>query len=115
IEVTITNTNKIVQPNPIQRSNNNLRFNKDQKKTRLLQTMGVSWFVSYHYHNKKDSSHLKWKNANTLGPRISSYNNSMQYHEEYLHSILNKSDNRLNINQLDLTAEEIKYMIRELL
>lgn len=56
-------------------------------KTKLLQSMGKSLFVSYLYFKNIDSNHLFWKNVEStksLQLRISAFKRSKMFHKIYL-------------------------------
>ena len=54
---------------------------KDCNGGRLLTTLGATWFVSYLYYLKIDSTHLNWKK---FEERKSNFYKSHKYHKEWL-------------------------------
>ncbi|MCM1320858.1 MAG: hypothetical protein NC041_01620 [Bacteroides sp.] len=89
-------------------------FNLD--RGRELTTMGASWFVSYKYHELIDKTHNNWaKVEKTLENRISVYGKSDKYHKYWLKEVLKMDDRNLNKNKLELEADEIKRMAKEVL
>ncbi|MCL1944622.1 MAG: hypothetical protein FWF56_02285 [Firmicutes bacterium] len=82
---------------------------------RKLQTMGASWFVSYKYYNHIEKQHTNFCNAKNTQSRESAYNNSTKFHKQFLEKVLEMNDNSLNLNRINLRANQIKQMAKELL
>ncbi|MBR2376930.1 MAG: hypothetical protein IKA85_04025 [Clostridia bacterium] len=80
-----------------------------------LTTLGSSWFVSYSYYLKIDSTHKNWNMVTTTYNRIRNYKISTQYHELWLEKILYMNDANLNKNSLGLSAKTVKEMAKKLL
>lgn len=81
----------------------------------ILKKMGATWFVSYACHDHCDKSHMNWDKVRTSGMRISYYNRSKQYHEQWLQHVLTMNDANLSKNTIGLTPCETKKMAKELL
>lgn len=88
-------------------------------KTRLLRSMGKSWFISYLYYLKIDNQHLNWQNSNlsqkALQTRISNFNNSKEFYKIYLNEIIKSNPSSLDTNKLGLSGEDIIMMSNELI
>ncbi len=80
-----------------------------------LAKIGASWFVSYAYYEKIDRTHKNWNNIGTASVRVSKYNKSRAFHKKWLLEVINMNPNNLNKNTIDLSAEVIKDMAKELL
>ena len=81
----------------------------------ILTKIGASWFVSYSYYEKIDSSHKNWEKVKTASSRISYYSKSKQYHELWLQKVLTMNLDFLNTNTIGIKADKIKIMAKELL
>ena len=81
----------------------------------ILNKMGAAWFVSYAYHEKKDSTHDAWERVKTFNSRAANYESSRACHRFWLYKILHMSDVSLNKNQIGLPAADVKRMAHELL
>ncbi|GAB3291460.1 hypothetical protein D3795_01745 [Pseudidiomarina andamanensis] len=75
-----------------------------------LTTIGATFFVSYLYHMRVDSTHRKWESIKTKNSRISTINRSEYYHRDWLNHIGSMSDANLNKNTLGLDAATVKKM-----
>ena len=71
--------------------------------------MGASWFVSYTYHDHVDATHLNWNRVAT-NTRISLYGKTFSYHRYWLDKIMVMDAQKLEKNQIGLTALEVKRM-----
>ena len=80
-----------------------------------LTTLGSSWFVSYSYYLKFDSTHKNWSRVKTVETRAYAYKVSTKYHKLWLEKILNMEDSRLNQNSISLDAKTVKEMAKKLL
>ncbi len=88
----------------------------DLKTERELKRMGVSWFVSYSYYKKIDSSHRNWEKNDTNDTiRIPAYNRTVLNHKNFLLEILKKNNDMLSRNSLGLDGNDIKIMAQEIL
>ena len=85
---------------------------KNCNGARLLTSLSASWFVSYLYYLKVDSSHLNWKK---YIKRVSMFNNSYSYHKEWLQKILAMDAYNLSKNQMGIDGIEIKRMAKKIL
>ena len=87
-------------------------------KTKLLHSMGKSWFVSYLYFKNIDSNHLFWKNVKStksLQSRISVFKRSKMFHKIYLNEIIKSNQSSLDTNKLGLSGKDIIMMSNELI
>lgn len=75
-----------------------------------LTTIGATFFVSYLYHLRVDSTHRNWASIKTQNSRISTINKSEKYHSEWLRHIGNMSEANLNRNTLGLDGSMVKKM-----
>ena len=78
----------------------------------ILSKIGATWFVSYTYFERIDPNHRNWERVSS---RKSSYRSGAQYHEMWLHQVLEMNDRNLERNKIGLSASETKAMARELL
>lgn len=88
------------------------------KKLILLNRMGKSWFISYLYFLKIDSTHLNWKNvqsSKSLRSRIGRFKQTKVWHNMYLNEIIRSNPNSLRANKLGLSGEDIIMMSNELI
>lgn len=85
---------------------------KDCSGGRILTSLSATWFVSYLYYLKIDSSHLNW---NKFKERIPNFEKSKKYHNEWLKKIVDKNPLKLNKNQIGLQGIRVKEMAQELL
>lgn len=92
-------------------SSHSFKFNGGE----ILSKMGASWFVSYAYFEKIDKTHKNWNKIPTVQTRISKYNNSRNYHKDWLKEILSMNPANLNKNTIALKAEDIIAMAKRLL
>ena len=90
---------------------NNYNFEGGDK----LRRMGASWFVSYSFYSYKNKSHMNWNRISTYPFRISVFYRTKNYHEFWLGKILEMNNLNLKKNEIDLDAEKIKEMAKELL
>ena len=74
--------------------------------------MGASWFASYWHYDHRNKNEVSWKNCKTAASRISRYNKTKQYHDDWRREIKAMDDNRLNRNKLGLTATTVKALIK---
>lgn len=81
----------------------------------ILTRIGATWFVSYAYYERVDSSHLNWKQVSTFQSRISAYRSGEEYHRSWLNEVLAMNPSNLNKNTIGLDAQQIKKMVREIL
>ena len=85
---------------------------------RDLQAMGSSWFVSYEYCRRIDSTHNNWKLATNQSSRLSAYRNSEGNNKtryNYLEQICAMSAKRLSTNKIGLDGEQVLNMAIELI
>ena len=81
----------------------------------ILRHMAASWFVSYAYYEYIDNNHINWSNVQSAPVRVTKYLSSRDYHKYWLEKISSMNDSKLNINQLGLTASQVKQMAAEVL
>ena len=81
----------------------------------ILADIGASWFVSYFFYEKIASTHTNWNSVSTTQLRISKYNASRQYHNDWLQRILEMNPNNLNKNTIALDSDQIKAMAQVLI
>ena len=81
----------------------------------LLSRMGASWFISYSYYEKINKTHKNWSLISTVHDRISKYKQGTIYHEVWLKKVLEMNPVNLNKNQIELDAQDVFAMARELL
>lgn len=81
---------------------------------KLLRQMGVAWFVSYSWYNIVDRNHRNWQTVDTNW-RIPAFNRTRQEHINWLKQIIQKSEKKLNNNNLGLSGHEIISMAKKLL
>lgn len=90
------------------------------KKDTYIKSMGLGWFISYTYYLKIDSQHLSWQNSNfsqkALVTRKSKFNNSKEFHKDYINQAINLNRNLFNhtSKKVQLTADEIIQMAKKL-
>lgn len=90
------------------------------KKDTYIKSMGLGWFISYTYYLKIDSQHLSWQNSNfsqkALATRKSNFNNSREFHKDYINQAINLNRNSFDSSnkKLSLTADEIIQMAKKL-
>ena len=77
-----------------------------------LSRMGASWFASYWHYDHRNKNEVSWKNCKTVASRISRYNKTKQYHNDWIREIKTMDDKRLNRNELGLTATQVKTLIK---
>lgn len=80
-----------------------------------LTTIGATFFVSYLYHLRVDSTHRSWATIKTKASRISTITNSSKYHNDWLERIDQMSDANLSKNSLGLDGPKVKAMARAIL
>lgn len=90
---------------------------KENFEESKLRRMGAAWFVSYTYFKMLNPSHKNWEKPSDAGMtmRFSAYEDDAPYHKVWLERILDMNDSGLNMNSLDLTAEQIKIMAKAIL
>ena len=81
----------------------------------ILTGMGASWFVSYAYHQRIDSTHMNWNRVSTAKSRISKYESGKSYYKAWLTEIIAMNPLNLNKNTIGLSSDETKRMAKELL
>lgn len=81
----------------------------------ILSKMGATWFVSYAYYEKINSSHNNWARVSTTQSRISNYNKGRSYHKIWLTQVLLMNPDNLNTNTIGINATQTKSMAEELL
>lgn len=81
----------------------------------ILRHIAAGWFVSYAYYEHINKKHINWSRAHSSQVRQRKYFMSREYHKEWLNEVLHMSDDKLNTNQLGLTANQIKEMAAEVL
>ena len=87
------------------------RFSGGKQLTRI----SASWFVSYMYYMKKDTTHSNWKNVSDPMNRALRCDNNSAHHKVWISEIVNMNPNRLNKNQLGLSGNDIISMAKVLL
>lgn len=87
---------------------------EDLKGLKELNRMGKSWFVLYKYYKCIDHNEIGWKNCSTVQMRINIYENTRQYHLDWLNYIIFSSTDKLSINQLGKSGLTINKMAREI-
>jgi hypothetical protein len=95
------------------REMNGHEFNFDGGE--YLTKIGASWFVSYLYYCDIDKSHENWKRIKTVNLRVRIFNGTKKYHEYWLKQVFAMNDCRLETNDIELNAVNIKNMAKELL
>ena len=80
-----------------------------------LTTIGATFFVSYSCHLHVDPAHRHWESIKTKTSRISTINNSRQYHCAWLERVSQMSDANLSKNTLGLDGAKVKAMARAIL
>ena len=80
-----------------------------------LNKIGASWFTSYYYFCKIDSSHMNWKKIKTFQMRISIFDKTKDFHKLWLQEVLKMNPTLLETNKLGLKANEMKNMAKSLL
>ena len=80
-----------------------------------LKSMGAVWFVSYLYYKQIDKTHKNWDYTSTTKMRVAFFNNSKDFHRIWLQEILLMNANKLNTNQIGLSANVIYKMAKTLL
>ena len=85
---------------------------KDCNGARFLTSLSASWFISYSYYLKIDSSHLNWEKCRE---RIPNFNKSKKYHREWIEKITKMNPLKLNKNQIGINGVRVKEMAKELL
>jgi len=92
--------------------------NKPLKQTKppvraydYLNQMGASWFVSFSYHIYVDEEHINYKRVKTVDERRNIFNDSTQYHIEWLKYISTSIyANKLSTNEIGLSGNRVKSM-----
>ncbi len=77
-----------------------------------LTSLSTSWFISYLYYLTIDPSHLNWQKYKE---RISLFEQTRQYHTEWLKQAINRNPLRLDKNQIGLKGTQILTMAQTLL
>ena len=83
---------------------------EELKGLKQLNQIGKSWFVLYKYYEEEDDRVLDWKKCKTVKFRKSIYENTRQYHLDWLHYIIFANENKLETNKLDTTGFDITTM-----
>lgn len=81
----------------------------------ILSKIGAAWFVSYAYYNRIDKEHTNWNLISTAESRKSKYITGTPYHKDWLQEILVMNDEKLNTNKIELEAQQVKNMAKEIL
>ncbi len=81
----------------------------------ILADMGATWFVSYSYYDKIDSSHCNWNKIKSVEMRKSVYNKSKSYHKNWLQEVLSMNPLKLKTNKIGLDPNATKAMAKKLL
>lgn len=81
----------------------------------VLTRIGATWFVSYAYYERVDSSHLNWKRVSTFRSRISAYRSAEEYHKAWLNEVLVMNPANLSKNAIGLEPQQIKKMAQDIL
>ena len=81
----------------------------------ILTGMGASWFVSYAYYEKVDSTHKNWAKVSTTQSRLSRYNKGRKYHKAWLNEVLVMNPVNLNKNTIGRDAAQTKSMAKAVL
>jgi hypothetical protein len=79
-----------------------------------LTKIGATWFVSYSFH-LQNKEHMNWKKNKTYKYRISVFNKTKNHHKSWLQEILKMDAKKLNTNEIELDAEQVKQMVKTLL
>ena len=81
-----------------------------------LSKMGATWFVSYAYYDKIDSTYDKCNQLEkTINNRRNVYNKTTQYHKFWLSKILTMNDTKLSKNKINVPSSKTKAMAELLL
>ena len=80
-----------------------------------LTTIGATFFVSYLYYRRVDSTHRNWEKIKTKTSRISTITRSEQDHRAWLERVGGMNDTNLNRNTLGLDGATVKAMARSIL
>ena len=80
-----------------------------------LSSIGTSWFVFYFYYLEIDKNHKNWKKVFTYQNRISTFNNTNNYHKSWLTEICNMEESRLEKNTIGLSGFEVQDMAEKIL
>jgi hypothetical protein len=75
-----------------------------------LTTIGATFFVSYLYHMRVDSTHRNWESIKTKKSRINTINSSESHHRDWLKYIGSMSDANLGRNTMGLDGTGVKKM-----
>lgn len=67
------------------------------------------------YHEKLDPKHKNWDRVATSDSRRSKFNNSREYHREWLKEVLVMNDKNLSRNTIGVTPSQTKDMAKKLL
>lgn len=84
----------------------------------ILSKIAAWWFVSYAYHNCVDENHKAWQlkiTKNSLNSRRSKFNNSTEYHNDWLNEVLRMEQLDKHKNSGGLTSSQIKNMAEKVL
>jgi len=79
-----------------------------------LTKIGATWFVSYSFHSQ-NKGHMNWEKLKTHKLRMSRFNRTKDYHKSWLQEILKMDDKKLNTNEIELNAKQVKQMAKTLL
>lgn len=80
-----------------------------------LREMGASWFIMYKYYEEIDSAYLKWVKCDSVGLRLSYYQNYKHCHKEWIEYVLNFANEKLlDNNKFGVTGAEIKILAQTL-
>lgn len=79
-----------------------------------LSKMGASWFASYWHYDHCNKNELSWKNCESVSRRISYYNKTKQYHDDWRREIMKMDDSNLETNEIGLTGTQVKALVSEI-
>lgn len=77
-----------------------------------LNSMGLSWFVSYAYYTYVDKTHRNWEKH---PERCSIFENSRSFHQIFLEEIRKANPALLERNGIGLTGNHVICMVKEIL
>jgi hypothetical protein len=81
----------------------------------ILSRIGATWFVSYAYYETIDKFHMNRRKVSTAQSLISKYHSGKEYHKVWLNEVPTMNPVNLNKNIIDLDAQQVKMMAREIL
>lgn len=80
------------------------------RNIRALNRMGKSWFVLYKYYEVENKNELSWQKCKTVEMRKRCYENTREFHLEWLKYIIFANESKLATNKMHPFGLDITTM-----